>query len=239
MKPKTEIITDLREKGRSQDGKPMSFDKRLFIQFLAFGKCRDNSAIVDELEQKKIEGVIYEDINDPQGIGLLTFSENPEFFVTKLRKTLNKEAFSSLTIKQEYTMLGRTYSLGHEQNIEDWLLKRPRRIVLNHDHNWAVWYPLRRSGEFSTLSHSEQANILKEHGAIGHSFGKAGFAQDIRLACHGLNKKDNDFVIGLIGKELFPLSVLVESMRKTRQTSTYIQNMGPFFIGKALWQSSL
>ena len=239
MKPKTKVITDLREKGRSQDGKPMSFDKRLFMQFFAFGECRDNSAIVDELEQEKIEGVIYEDIDDPQGIGLLTFSEDPDFFVTKLRKTLNKKTFSSLTIKPEYTILGRTYSLGHEQNMEDWLLKRPRRIVLNHDHNWAVWYPLRRSGEFSALSHGKKAQILKEHGTIGHSFGEAGFAQDIRLACHGLNKKDNDFVIGLIGKELFPLSVLVESMRKTRQTSTYIQNMGPFFIGKAFWQSSL
>ena len=28
-------------------------------------------------------------------------------------------------------------------------------------------------------------------------------------------------------------------MRKTRQTSQYIQQMGPFFIGKAVWQTQL
>lgn len=239
MRPEKKANIDLSEKGLSEKGEPLALDKRLFMQFLAFGACRDNSAIVSELEQERIEGVLYKDIDDPQGIGFLTFSEDPDFFVTKLRKTLNKETFSSLSIKQEYTMLGRTYSLGHEQNIEDWLLKRPRRIALNHDHSWAVWYPLRRSGVFSTLSQEEQRRILMEHGAIGRSYGEAGFAQDIRLACHGLNKKDNDFVIGLIGKELFPLSALVQAMRKTKQTSTYIQNMGPFFIGKAFWQSSL
>jgi chlorite dismutase len=61
----------------------------------------------------------------------------------------------------------------------------------------------------------------------------------VRLACFGLDQHDNDFVIGLIGSELYPLSACVQQMRKTRQTSTYIERMGPFFVGKALWQSSL
>ena len=72
---------------------------------------------------------------------------------------------------------------------------------------------------------------------IGHSWGEAGLARDIRLASHGLDKADNDFVIGLLGKRLHPLSAVVEAMRKTTQTSQYIQAMGPFFVGKALWQS--
>jgi chlorite dismutase len=238
MRPEKKTNIDLSEKGFSEKGEPLALDKRLFMQFLAFGGCRDNSAIVSELEQERIEGVLYQDIDDPQGIGFLTFSEDPAFFVTKLRQVLNKKTFSSLTHKPEYAMLGRTYSLGHERNLEDWLLRRPGRIVLDHSQTWAVWYSLRRSGAFSTLSQEEQRGILMEHGAIGRSYGEAGFAKDIRLASHGLNKRDNDFVIGLIGKELFPLSALVEAMRKTKQTSTYIQNMGPFFIGKVFWQSS-
>jgi chlorite dismutase len=44
-------------------------------------------------------------------------------------------------------------------------------------------------------------------------------------------------VIGLIGKELFPLSACVQAMRKTRQTSSYIEKMGPFFVGRAVYQS--
>ena len=75
-----------------------------------------------------------------------------------------------------------------------------------------------------------------EHGGIGHAFGKAGFATDIRLAAHGLNYDDNDFIVGLLGKELFPLSALVQRMRRTKQTAEFIQTMGPFFIGKAVYQ---
>ncbi len=49
--------------------------------------------------------------------------------------------------------------------------------------------------------------ILAEHGTIGMSYGAADYAHDIRLACHGLDKHDNDFIVGLLGKELYPLSV--------------------------------
>jgi chlorite dismutase len=59
---------------------------------------------------------------------------------------------------------------------------------------------------------------------------------DVRLACFGMDKNDSDFVIGLIGKELFPLSACVQAMRKTKQTSSYMETMGPFFIGRAIWQ---
>ena len=84
------------------------------------------------------------------------------------------------------------------------LLHRPRRTVLNPQWTWAVWYPLRRSGRFAQLPADEQRVILAEHGAIGMSFGAGDYAHDVRLACHGLDKDDNDFVVGLIGKELYP-----------------------------------
>jgi len=60
----------------------------------------------------------------------------------------------------------------------------------------------------------------------------------VRLACHGLDVHDNDFVIGLIGRELHPLSHLVQTMRKTAQTSQYLQTLGPFFVGHVRWQSA-
>ena len=103
-------------------------------------------------------------------------------------------------------MLGRTYSIGYEPDLPEVLLHRPRRTVLNPVWKWAVWYPLRRSGKFAQLPADEQRVILAEHGTIGMSFGVGDYAHDIRLACHGLDKDDNDFVIGLIGKELYPLS---------------------------------
>ena len=81
-----------------------------------------------------------------------------------------------------------------------------------------------------------EMTILREHGKIGHTFGDAGLAHDIRLACFGMDQHDNDFVIGLIGKQLYPLSACIQAMRRTQQTSHHMQEMGPFFIGKAIWQ---
>ena len=63
------------------------------------------------------------------------------------------------------------------------------------------------------------------------AYGAQGLATDVRLACHGLDPHDNEFVIGLVGRDLHPLSHLVQAMRKTRQTSEFIEKMGPFFVG--------
>ena len=76
-----------------------------------------------------------------------------------------------------------------------------------------------------------------EHGGIGMRFGRAGLATDIRLACHGLDKNDNDFVIGLLGRDLHPLSAVVQRMRKTKQTAEHLESLGPFFVGQVIWQS--
>ena len=65
-----------------------------------------------------------------------------------------------------------------------------------------------------------------------------GYAADIRLACFGLDRLDNEFVIGLVGPELHALSRLIQDMRKTQQTGKYIESLGPFFVGKVHWQSA-
>lgn len=229
---------DLSEKGGNRNGQPQRSDKRLFMQLMAFGDCHNAGPLVAALEESGVTGVLYEDLNDPHGVALLTLTENPNDFIDHVRRRILSVApFASLEQKPEYTMLGRTYSLGYEPDLEDTLLQRPRRTVLNRDWPWAVWYPLRRSGRFAQLPIEEQRVILAEHGAIGMSFGVADYAHDVRLACHGLDKNDNDFVVGLIGPDLYPLSAIVQTMRKTQQTSLYLEHLGPFFIGRALWQS--
>ncbi len=212
-------------------------DRRLFMQFLAFGDCRDADVLVETLKAVELPGVLYADLNDPHGVALLTYSYTPDFFVSVLRRVLNDSPFSKLTPKPQYTMFGRTYSIGYEPDLEETLFTRPRNTALNTDWPWAIWYPLRRRGSFVGLSAEEQRDILMEHGTIGRSFGEADFAHDIRLACYGLDANDNDFVVGLLGKELHPLSAVVETMRKTKQTSQYLESLGPFWIGKVLWQA--
>ena len=61
-----------------------------------------------------------------------------------------------------------------------------------------------------------------EHGGIGRAFGRAGYGSDIRLACYGLDKNDNDFVVGLIGPELYPLSSSSSACaRRSRPRNTW------------------
>lgn len=235
-RPQPDKSVDLSEKGRSPEGQTTSLDRRLFMQLLAFGNVQDGDELTQTLEDSDVTGALYADLNDPQGIALLAVSENPGDFLTQTRQFLNRTPFNTLQQKPEYTMLGRTYSLGYETDLERTLITRPLERVTDPGLPWAIWYPVRRSGAFELLSAEEQRVILMEHGGIGRAYGQADLAYDIRLACYGLDKNDNDFVIGLLGHELYPLSRIVERMRKTKQTSQYLTNLGPFFIGKALWQ---
>ncbi len=228
---------DLREKGAPRPGGQQASDRRLFVQFLAFTDCDEPAAVGRAVEAAGLAGAVYADLHDPRGIGLVVMDENPDVFVTALREAFVKPPLAGLRLRPEFSLLGRTYGSGFEPNLEDWLLHRPRRTILGEAARWAIWYPLRRLGAFAALPPEEQGQILREHGRIGHQFGEAGYVQDIRLACFGLDRDDSDFVIGLIGRDLHPLSACVQAMRGTRQTSQFMQRMGPFFVGRTLWQS--
>lgn len=230
---------DIGEKGGLKGGQPQRSDARLFMQLLAFGGCTDARALGPHLGEAGVTGVVYEDLSDPRGVAVLSLSRSPSHFVDVVRPALNTGPFAALVLKPEFTLFGRTYALGYEPDLEETLFHRPARTVLNPAWPWAVWYPLRRNGKFAQLSEQEQRVILAEHGAIGMSFGAADLAHDIRLACHGLDTDDNDFVVGLVGKDLHPLSAVVQAMRKTQQTALYLDRLGPFFVGRAAWQGVL
>ncbi|UQA56175.1 chlorite dismutase family protein [Polyangium aurulentum] len=228
---------DVSERGAAREGQPQQMDRRLFMQLLVFRGSGSEvpslgRRLGEAIASKGVGAVVYDDVNDPWGIGLLTWSEDPAAFVEVVRPATLEVGGSALALRPEMTMLGRTYSTGYEQELEYWLLRRPAETVQNAAWPWAVWYPLRRSGAFAKLEPREQGSILREHGTIGRAYGAQDLAHDIRLACHGLDAQDNEFVIGLVGKSLHPLSHIVQSMRKTRQTSEFISQMGPFFVGR-------
>jgi chlorite dismutase len=212
--------------------------RRLFMQLQAFGGVADPKPLVGALERARLEGVLYADAGDPRGVAVLGVAEDPTFFVGRWRELLGAEPFSALPRKPELAMFGRTYASGFEADLEDWLLARPRRMALGPEWAWAIWYPLRRTGAFGRLAPEAQGAILKEHAVLGRMYGEADLAHDVRLACHGLDTHDNDFVIGLVGRELHPLSHLVQTMRRTAQTAEFIQTLGPFFVGHVLWRGA-
>jgi chlorite dismutase len=230
---------DVNEYGGKRDGVRQSMNRRLFMQLLVFdvpaGGGADEVAkkTADQLRERKIAGVVYADAMNPRGVGLLTWSEDPAHFVRAVRPIFATEALARVELRPAYAMIGRSYATGHEPDLEFVLLRRPIANVLEAKYDWHVWYPLRRTGEFARIEPIEQSHILREHAALGMAYGQGELAHDIRLACHGLDAEDNEFVIGLVGRELHPLSHLVQAMRKTRQTSQFIAKMGPFFVGHA------
>ena len=73
---------EIREKGGVRNGVQQFSERRLFMQLLGFGDAEDTPALIEALEQGRIPGVLYSDVNDPRGVALLTWSDDPDFFVT-------------------------------------------------------------------------------------------------------------------------------------------------------------
>ena len=188
---------------------------------------------LNALKRVVLNAVLYDDFNNPTGIGVLFITEDPVVLTTEARDLLAEfQRVANPLYRAEMTMIGRTYASGREPNLEEWLLNKPLQNALNPECPWAIWYPLRRSPEFYRLEHRERGRILGEHAMLGRRYAAGGYASDIRLACFGLDTNDNEFVIGLVGAELYPLSRLIQDMRQTEQTTKYIESLGPFFIGK-------
>jgi chlorite dismutase len=244
QKPPGLPAIDVREYGGKKDGERQSMDRRLFMQLLVFDVAteRPADATAEDLGRllcdRHIPGVVYADAQSPRGIGLLTWSDDPAHFVRRVRPLFGTPQLDGVNMRPGWAMIGRTYGQGHEPDLEHVLLHRPVEQVTREAWPWHVWYPLRRSGAFAKLPTEEVVPMMREHAQIGMAYGQAELGHDVRLACHGLDAEDNEFVIGLVGKDLYPLSHLVQAMRKTRQTSEFIVKMGPFFVGYALHRSS-
>ena len=70
---------DLREKGGVRGGVQQTSDRRLFMQLLAFGSADDTQNLAGALEDSGLEGVLYEDVNDPAGRRAADLEREPGF----------------------------------------------------------------------------------------------------------------------------------------------------------------
>src|SRR5207342_62773 len=93
---------DISEKGGMKNGQPQRSDERLFMQLLAFGGCGDSRPLAEALAASGLTSVLYEDVNDPRGVALLTATQEPTAFVDRVRPLLNAPPFSSLNQKPDY-----------------------------------------------------------------------------------------------------------------------------------------
>jgi len=233
-----EHIVQLEEKGA--EGKTL--DKRLYMQLSvldadnAYAGSNMESALHQALKNKKVDHIIYANIVDPTSIGVLTWSSDPSYFVDNVRPVLQQKEFYSLKYRQGWQMFGKTYTNGHEKDLEHWLLRKPLDAAFKEDNLYALWYPMRRSGKFYLLEPAEKCRLVLAHAAIGRAYGVGGHASDIRLNCFGIDGDDNEFVVGLCSHDLNALSKCVQDMRVTQHTSLYMDKLGPFFVGQRKFQ---
>ena len=98
------VKVDLAERGANGQ----TSNRRLFMQLQVFGGCSEPKTLAAALERSRIEAVLYADLQDSRGVGVLTFAEDPAFFVTRAREVLGAEPFAGLAPKRELAMIGRT-----------------------------------------------------------------------------------------------------------------------------------
>ena len=105
---------DLREHGAPVRGVAQTSTRRLFVQLHVFTECPPPNGIIAEVRRSGLDAVVYADLNDPRGIGVLLMSEDPALFAEEGRELLSNMPFRSLTPRPEMTMIGRTYSSGRK-----------------------------------------------------------------------------------------------------------------------------
>ena len=109
---------DVLERGAERDGAPQVMDRRLFMQLLAFDcatthdPAREVASLGKALESAGVAGVIYEDVNAPRGLALLTWSEDPEAFVARVRPILAAPEPYGYRNKMEFTIAGEPATIG-------------------------------------------------------------------------------------------------------------------------------
>jgi len=218
-------------------------NRRLYMQLRILDvdlKATEMTRFINDLKSllSDIPAVVYMDANSNNGVGFLTWAEDPAFFTDKVNIILsNPKIASKFAERSGWTMFGKTYSNGHEKDLEEFLFKKPIRNATKDEWDWAIWYPLRRRGPFYIQPPGDQCSMLLTHAAIGKAFSDVNAAHDIRLKCFGMDPLDNEYVVGLVGDNFHGLSRVVEEMRKTRHTAEFLEHLGPFFVGKKIWKS--
>jgi hypothetical protein len=239
---------ELREVGAASITEPNErqySDRRLYMQLRVLDVdlgAIDMTKFLNELKVLLVDipCVLYMDAVSNNGVGLLTWAEDPAFFTDKVNVILSSPKIASKFVERKgWTMFGKTYSNGHEKDLEEFLFKKPIRNSTKDEWDWAIWYPLRRRGPFYVQPPSDQCSMLLAHAAIGKAFSDVNAAHDIRLKCFGMDPLDNEYVVGLVGDNFHGLSRVVEEMRKTRHTAEFLESLGPFFVGKKIWKSTL
>src|SRR5689334_9734696 len=103
---------DVTERGAPVNGQPQTMDRRLFMQLLVceaereLGIADATKNLKAALERRKASCVVYADVNNPFGLGILSWSEDAGDFVSKIRPVFQEPELHGLRLRHDFTMLG-------------------------------------------------------------------------------------------------------------------------------------
>ena len=88
------FVPDLVEHGATVRGEPQTLNTRLFVQLHVFTDCLDSAAVVSAVRESGLEAVVYANLNDPRGVGVVLMSEDPNLFADAGRALLTGPVFT-------------------------------------------------------------------------------------------------------------------------------------------------
>ena len=83
---------EIREIGAPINGELQYSTRRLFLQLQVFTGCAQPHELIESLKASSLEVVLYHDLNDPKGIGLLFMTEDADALVAETRRILTSAA---------------------------------------------------------------------------------------------------------------------------------------------------
>ena len=83
---------EIREMGAPINGEPQYSTRRLFLQLQVFTGCAQPHELIESLKASSLEVVLYHDLNDPKGVGLLFLTEDADTLVMETRRISYKSA---------------------------------------------------------------------------------------------------------------------------------------------------
>jgi hypothetical protein len=201
-------------------------DTPLFLQLLVFTDCVDYKPLSLQLDRLPIDCLLFKDLRDPQGIGLLAFSDDPEHIASDLRDMLSSRLFRAFMLRHELTMTARTF--GDIARAREELEAATR----NREWPWAIWHPIKGTAALAALDeklHAAAFGRMVDVTGLGPSdFGR------VLLKGHGLDGHGNDFVQGFFGRHLHQLSAIIESTQRSPLHGELVSASGPYFVGRSL-----
>ncbi len=181
------------------------------------------------LDRSGVSGVLYEDVNDPRGDRAADVQRG------------SRRVRRSRAAAAESAAVRRAHAEARVHDARPHLLDRLRagsegsRCSIGRDERCSIRTGSGRSGIRCAGAAGLRSCRRRSSGSFSPSTARSGCRSAPATTrttsaspATGSTRRTTTSSIGLIGKDLFPLSAIVQTMRTTQQTSLYLERLGPF-----------